>query len=545
MDYFSYPFHISTLKNHILKDPLCDWYNIQDFIGNTDYVKDKANHYNDFIMGDSNRYRNNLINDIKNKAGLKLNVDPSIYETVDLIKDNFPLILNGKLLFDKNMIVICDIIIRYDYFKKIFSKIENIPFHIYLDNNQYMLINISYSSINFKIDLKETYSDGILMYKKCCLYSFQKCMEKIINYNAKCFILGREYYYKKIQLPREEFIGFVLFDNKIKNKYRSAYEWIINLRNNYSKMSINPRPSCIELYPNMNYKESNWEKEKYKLANNIKEITLVWNISYEDRCDYLKKGIECWDDNTLLLHLKESKKKSIQERMIHMNKTNDILIYPRKTVSSGLNQVLKVENNIYFDVESFLSFDERYNFFDTTIKNDRPVLAIIGFIYNNNYYDYTIERFKLEEEEKIVLRFSEDLLKISKNMELNVYHWGNAENNYMKYIYNKYPSIKFPKLNLINILDYFRTEPIIVQGVFKFGLKSIGRALYKNKLIETTWNETDNGLDSMIQFKDICMKHTKKIPIKRYKEIKDIVDYNYIDCKVLEEIVNLLRKIYA
>ena len=145
----------------------------------------------------------------------------------------------------------------------------------------------------------------------------------------------------------------------------------------------------------MNYKESNWEKEKYKLANNIKEITLVWNISYEDRCDYLKKGIECWDDNTLLLHLKESKKKSIQERMIHMNKTNDILIYPRKTVSSGLNQVLKVENNIYFDVESFLSFDERYNFFDTTIKNDRPVLAIIGFIYNNNYYDYTIERFKL------------------------------------------------------------------------------------------------------------------------------------------------------
>ena len=61
------------------------------------------------------------------------------------------------------------------------------------------------------------------------------------------------------------------------------------------------------------------------------------------------------------------------------------------------------------------------------------------------------------------------------------------ENNYFKYIHSKYPEISFPQYKLINVLDYFRTEPIIVQGVFKFGLKSIGSALYKNKLIKTTW----------------------------------------------------------
>ena len=87
-------------------------------------------------------------------------------------------------------------------------------------------------------------------------------------------------------------------------------------------------------------------------------------------------------------------------------------------------------------------------------------------------------------------------------------------------------------------------EPIIVQGVFKFGLKSIGKALYKNKLIQTTWDESDNGLDSMIQFKDICKNNDKKIPLKRYLEIKDIVNYNRIDCQVLYEIVDLLRDKY-
>ena len=65
------------------------------------------------------------------------------------------------------------------YFIKIFPKISNIPFHIYVNKHQYMLINISYSSINFKMDLKETYSDGILMYKKCCLYAFQRCISEI------------------------------------------------------------------------------------------------------------------------------------------------------------------------------------------------------------------------------------------------------------------------------------------------------------------------------------------------------------------------------
>ena len=256
-------------------------------------------------------------------------------------------------------------------------------------------------------------------------------------------------------------------------------------------------------------------------------------------------GICCWDDNKLLSCLKESKKKSIQERMIHMNKHDDILIYPRKTISNDLLNILKRKNDIYFDVESFLSFNEKQSLFEYDKIDDEPIIAIIGIIHNSKYYDFTIENFNLKSEETIIRLFSEKLFQISDNNKLNIYHWGHAENNYMRYIYQKYPEIKFPEIELINILDYFRTEPIIVQGVFKFGLKSIGNALYKNKLINTTWGETDNGLDSMIQFKKYCIrKGSKKIPIKRYKEIKEIVEYNQIDCQVLLEIISLLKKIY-
>jgi hypothetical protein len=356
--------------------------------------------------------------------------------------------------------------------------------------------------------------------------------------------MGKDYYYKKTLLPKKEFICKVSFDDNIIYTYSKAIQWIHYLKENHLTMNILPEPTHLELYPNMNYKESGWENEKITLADKIKEITLVWNVSYDERCQLVNQGVKCWDDPKLLKELKETKKKYIQERMIHMNQQKDVLIHPRKNISKDLSGILERTNSdIYFDVESFLSFDEKQNLFNDSTLLEEPVLGILGFIHKDNFYEYTISSFTKEGEKQIVQEFSEYLWKIS-NKEMNIYHWGHAEYNYFRYIHETYPTIKFPPYKLINVLDYFRMEPIIVQGVFKFGLKSIGKALYKNKLIQTTWDENDNGLDSMLQFKDICKSHNKKIPLKRYLEIKSIINYNRIDCQVLYEIVDLLRDKY-
>ena len=48
----------------------------------------------------------------------------------------------------------------------------------------------------------------------------------------------------------------------------------------------------------------------------------------------------------------------------------------------------------------------------------------------------------------------------------------------------------------------------------------------------------------MIRFKDLCIHHNRLIPLKRYVEVKEIIEYNRIDCQVLYEIVDLLRNKY-
>ena len=60
MEYFSQPFNISLLKNHILKDPIIDWFNIIS-TKNKLYQKDKISYYQDFILKESKEYKNNYI----------------------------------------------------------------------------------------------------------------------------------------------------------------------------------------------------------------------------------------------------------------------------------------------------------------------------------------------------------------------------------------------------------------------------------------------------------------------------------------------------
>lgn len=540
MEYFQNVLNINLLKNHILKDPICDWFNVYK----STFNKDNPSEYKTSILEESDKYKTKLFQKLIQLSGFD-NINTSFKnseETYTLINNNSPMIINGSLYnMTDNVLVCCPLIIRFDIFKKVFPKVEN--FSVYQNDLSYLLIDISYSSIKFKTSLKDIINEGIIPYKKCKLYSFQKTFYNIFGYKPYTIILGKEYQYKNMILPKQEYIGYFEIDDNIKTKYYKSLRWINYLRNNYLNMNIYPEPTHEELYPNMNYKESEWEIEKHKLAVKIKEITLVWNITYEERCNYVKSGIKCWDDNRLINNLKESKKKDIQERMIHMNKTNEILIYPRKSISYSLKSVLELDG-IYFDVESFLTFDQKQDFFNTEINSKEPIIAIIGFINENKYYDYTIDEYNIESEEKIIKLFSDKLFKISKEGNINIYHWGNAENIYLKYMKDKYPHINFPNINLINILDYFKKEPLIVQGVFKFGLKSIGSALYKNGLINTTWGENDNGLDAMIKFKKLCLEKNKNIPLKRYNEITEIVEYNKIDCQVLLDIIELLRKLY-
>ena len=138
---------------------------------------------------------------------------------------------------------------------------------------------------------------------------------------------------------------------------------------------------CIELYPNMNYKNTEYEEEKKKIAEKIKEITLIWNITYNERCDLVKKNVKTWDNIYLITNLydlKDTNTKHIQEKIIHMNIQEDIIIQPRKNISDKFLSAIKPSDNEYIlDIESLIHLEEKKNYFNDLIKNDLATICII------------------------------------------------------------------------------------------------------------------------------------------------------------------------
>ena len=86
----------------------------------------------------------------------------------------------------------------------------------------------------------------------------------------------------------------------------------------------------------------------------------------------------------------------------------------------------------------------------------------------------------------------------------------------------------------------FQSEPIVVKGAFSYNLKEISRALHHHNYIKTLWNDNViDGKDAMIRA--WCCYQPQNIHEKKHV-LGHIEYYNYVDCKVMEEIITFLRE---
>ncbi len=552
MEYLSDIREFKLLRNYINNDPVCDYFQLQTHLNNNmNFERDTNNYFNKYVNKISSDFIDDFFNNIINKSKIyypditftKFN---NINQTIQKIYDNIPLIINPILMNDKyKLIVKCDIMIKKHLFIKIFNEIKNVSFYS-VKSDEYLIINIVPEILTFKSGFREISNTYNVFYNKCGLYAFNSALRKYVNRNNYYFLFGKDYKYNNQLLNKRQCIGLVIFDNIYREKINNSLNWLDRLKEN--KLILFPNPSSIELYPNMNNKQSCWENEKKKLAYKLKEITLIWRISYEDRNRLISMGITEWDNPYLLnnlYELKDTNTRDIQERIIHMNKHDNLIMEPRN-ISRDFKDILKVDDNEFIlDIESVLNLETKGSYFNNDIQKDLPNICIIGLIIVNNgnfvFKDFTIDDLTIESEKQNINNW---LNFISKYDEIKIYHWGHAEKTYLENIHKRFPDIRLPKMKLIDLLHFFRQEPIIIKDCFNFSLKTIGKNMYKHGLIKSTWSDTDNGLDAMIKFKEICLKKDKNIPLKRYNEISEIIEYNKMDCVILKEILEYLRYKY-
>lgn len=393
-------------------------------------------------------------------------------------------------------------------------------------------------------------------------------------------------------------------DKILNEKVDDALKWLSDLKKNGHKWTYDTDVSLIkeELFPNMcNKYDAPFHSEKKKIAEHLEELTLIWNVGYKHRITAHDKGVYKWSDPTLntdILGINGKTGNIVQEIIkINNDKDNNTFLRPKKILNNFMNwqnieqtqgqQTQGQGQNTQACIEFYIDFELVNKIFDDMSEipriNSKEYVFMIGLYYvqyeivqingtignkyedykqieNTEYFNFTAESLSDGAEYKIFNDMNNKikelcLLNNCNSEDVNIYHWGSIEQDVYKKIMNKYYLNNWTFLKFCNVLTVFKQEPIFVKGCFNYSLKEIVKAFVNKGLIKDNWdNSCTNGLSAMILAEkcyrtlNTCnvsnVSNSSVKTIGDFDDIKNIINYNKIDCIVIYDLVNYLRKNY-
>lgn len=590
----------SKTRNYALNDTLVDWldywYRKNDCrkngipSGKDKIIKKDDGCFLNFIMEKGIDFEKEVIELIKQKVGLNNFV--TIYKNGDDILEcekrtiieitrGTPVIYQAVLLNHSGPLEksygIPDLLIRSDFISIIISNPleDETPIS---KKNIYFIVDIKYCTLRLCSDGRRIRNSGNIPAYKCQLYVYNHALGKILGYEPpKAYLLGRKYQYErngKIFNENNCFarLGEIQYSDWDKHyiaKTISSIKWIKKLRKKGNKWTLYPKPSISELYPNMScIQPGKWNSFKNDYAKKIGEITLLWNCGIKNRKIAHQNGIYSFNDsrcNSRSIGIFGSRAK-ILDQIIDINR--------KRKFESALDRI-KIGDNLNDDLTKILKgklqisvdFETIGNVFDDLSKlpliQENQFLFLIGIGYRINdepveYRSFVAPELSIEGETRIV----EDFYLFLKNLTdkylgdnepiPNLFHWGKMEKTFFSNLLKRLEGKtqygpELLEIPWCDLLEYFHKIPIVINGCFKFGLKEIANRLFELGLINANWSshhlEHLDGNSVMVLANQIYrISKDIKTDVNQTSIMKEIIEYNKMDCLVIHEIIELLRK---
>lgn len=549
-----------NLRNFILQDTLLDW--LEKYQGTHKFLKDnEKDDFKTYLSEQTIKFKELLFKEF-NKTGLKhvfhdkLESSSNYKITLEHMKEGVPILYNHLICdLENKLYSFPTIMIRSDYLKTFFpdSKYHKYQKSSYFNLEwHYVIVEIVYSKIkvNLSGNVSNTHQNIKLIKSKMALS--QDILNKIQGTNNHIvYLMGR-----KLQ------IGDYIFKNCMESYYpidlsddskwikinKDAIKWCQNLKEG-SDWKLSP-PSRRELYPNMkNIYDSPWHKAKKTIAHKINEITLFWNCGIKFRNKAHQEGIYDWKNinNSSFLDTDKYTHDMIQQII---QKHQDSTVFKMK--DNQYSQFITETDNtieIYLDLETINDLFDSFENFPYTSGNElifmigNVVLFKKGETQRVFYKSFTSKDLKLESELEILtlwLDYIQELKELFQTDRVKLYHWGHIEKTALEKSFFKH-YIQNPELEFVDLNFYFKKIPVLINSISGFGLKNVASYFYQKNLIYTNWEEeVFDGKTAMIKTWN-CYKN-KTIPVTRQMDMQYIQKYNFIDCMVLYEILDVIRK---
>ena len=485
-----------------------------------------------------------------------------------------------------------DLLVRSDYLDKI---VELNP----LEKNMktfrapklngdyhYVVVDIKFTTLELCADGKKLRNSGSAPAYKCQLYIYNHALGLIQGYEPpESYILGRKFKYESRGkhfsgthcFERFGHIEYNKWDKEYVSEAKAAISWVKKLRSEGQEWQLLPKPTVPELYPNMSSSyESHWDTFKNEYANMIGEITLLWNCGVKNREIAHENGVFSFMDpncSSQSVGINGPKQAPILNEIIRINKKSKFdsameRIYMKINKEIDNQWLEDCDLRISVDFETVGSiFDD---FKSLPMAQDQNYLFMIGVGYKikisdkhseTHYKMFLAAELSKDAEFQIIYQFYKFLRQITdkylgKNEPIpSLYHWGHIERSFFQGLCDKLVNkigtdirddiaLMKKELDWFDLSECFKNNPIVINGCFKFGLKEVAGRLSELGLIKSSWNSKDctNGNTAMVMAQKAYQlsKQTGE-PIIKNNMIRQIMDYNKIDCIVVQEIIDLIR----
>lgn len=315
--------------------------------------------------------------------------------------------------------------------------------------------------------------------------------------------------------------------------------------------------NMLEMQLNMsNQQDFPWHATKRELSSVYRPLTALWQVTPRVIGPLLDRDVRSWSWDMPIEDLGLSSNRASILREVLLAQKPGFRCTDASRVFLGRElwgEPADVE--FYVDFETVTDLDD--DFSALPLKGGSPRIFMVGCGHVEDgrwvFRDFTAADLSAVEEERVLREWVTHMesvrLRLGPSVERPlVFHWSHAEVSFMSSAYNSaverlggvWPEIRWYDL----LSEVVRPTPFVVNGALGFGLKAVAKSLHALGLIETKWEDGPiDGLAAMVgAWRCDAEARASGVSMAELPLMREIRDYNEVDCRVMWEIVKFLRQ---
>jgi hypothetical protein len=472
--------------------------------------------------------------------------------TIDLLHQRPEIIYHGVVYDDESKTYgTPDLLMRSDVLCKICEcapeGIEETP--------HYRVIDVKFAS-------PELSAKGFMLgdeYRKAQLFIYNRALGAMQGYIPnRAYIIGRT-----VKTSKERFDNcfYMLAPIKVDDpdlgpEVDNAVNWIRKVRTEGADWNVLPDPTIDFLRPNMGHdQDAPWRGAKKKINEDIKDLTNLWYVSAKKRPLAISHGVTRYDDPNCRASLFGlGKREATLQRIIDSQKPDAPFVMPERINAEREQWIQKRKVEFFVDFETVNDMNDTFE----TLPNrgGQTLIYMIGCGHEEEgewkFECFICDRMSEACEKEQIDAWIAHMMSTCKRlggMDPHVFHWAPHEKVSLTTAWDaarkRHPDNNWPEPTWFDFLNkVVKPEPVTIKGAYAFGLKAIANAMAKNDLIATNWGSSKiDGLGAMVGgwWCDAEAERTGN-SMRDLDLMHEIREYNEVDCRVMWEAINYLRR---